>query len=96
MFTWTCDRSSKMDVSVSAGDLLQIDGTLDESVLIGDKFLPPPRTKRYLHYLLPRHLEDHAAGHGGCMHAYHIISALHLTGNNITVTSLDLQIHLGI
>ncbi|CAH0698792.1 unnamed protein product [Spodoptera exigua] len=45
MFTWTCDRSSKMDVSVSAGDLLQIDGTLDESVLIGDKFLPPPRTK---------------------------------------------------
>ncbi|CAH0698791.1 unnamed protein product [Spodoptera exigua] len=47
MFTWTCDRSSKMDVSVSAGDLLQIDGTLDESVLIGDKFLPPPRTKRW-------------------------------------------------
>lgn len=47
MFTWTCDRSSKLDVSVSAGDLLQIDGTLDESVLIGDKFLPPTRTKRY-------------------------------------------------
>ncbi|XP_063837708.1 MFS-type transporter SLC18B1-like [Ostrinia nubilalis] len=46
LFLWTCDMSSKMDVSVSAGDLLQLDGTLDESVLVGDKFLPPPvRTK---------------------------------------------------
>ncbi|XP_075981386.1 MFS-type transporter SLC18B1-like [Anticarsia gemmatalis] len=45
MFTCVCDRTSKMDVSVSAGDLLQIDGTLDESVLLGDK-MPPPRTKR--------------------------------------------------
>lgn len=48
VFLWTCDRSYKIvDVSVSAGDLLQLDGTLDESVLVGDKFLPPPvRTKR--------------------------------------------------
>ncbi|CAB3221001.1 unnamed protein product [Arctia plantaginis] len=44
LFTCTFDRTYKMDVSVSAGDLLQIDGTLDESVLIGDKF-PPPRTR---------------------------------------------------
>lgn len=47
LFLWTCGMPSKMDVSVSAGDLLQLDGTLDESVLVGDKFLPPPvRTKR--------------------------------------------------
>ncbi|XP_059049147.1 MFS-type transporter SLC18B1-like [Achroia grisella] len=45
IFLWTCERSSKMDVSVSAGDLLQLDGTLDESVLIGDKYMPPPRVK---------------------------------------------------
>lgn len=44
LFTCTFDRTYKMDVSVSAGDLLQIDGTLDESVLIGDKF-PPPRIR---------------------------------------------------
>lgn len=43
-FTCIFERSSKMDVSVSAGDLLQIDGTLDESVLIGDK-CPAPREK---------------------------------------------------
>lgn len=53
MFLWTCDRSYKMDVSVSAGDLLQIDGTLDESVLIGDKF-PAPREKRYYLFDVPR------------------------------------------
>ncbi|XP_072935433.1 MFS-type transporter SLC18B1-like [Epargyreus clarus] len=50
LFLWTCDRTSKMDVSVSAGDLLQLDGTLDESVLYGDKFiLPPtrPKSRRY-------------------------------------------------
>lgn len=47
VYLWVCDRSSKMDVSVSAGDLLQLDGTLDESVLIGDKYImPPPRVKR--------------------------------------------------
>ncbi|KAG6448008.1 MFS-type transporter SLC18B1 [Manduca sexta] len=45
MFLWTCDRSYKMDVSVSAGDLLQLDGTLDESVLVGDKYIAPERTK---------------------------------------------------
>ncbi|KPI93562.1 MFS-type transporter C6orf192 [Papilio xuthus] len=46
LYLWVCDRSSKMDVSVSAGDLLQLDGTLDESVLIGDKYImPPPRVK---------------------------------------------------
>lgn len=46
-YLWTSDRDPKMDVSVSAGDLLQLDGTLDESVLIGDKYLPPtPRVKR--------------------------------------------------
>ncbi|KAJ0181380.1 hypothetical protein K1T71_003465 [Dendrolimus kikuchii] len=45
LFLWTCDRTSKMDVSVSAGDLLQIDGTLDKSVLIGDKYMPQERVK---------------------------------------------------
>lgn len=45
MFLWIYDRTSKMDVSVSAGDLLQIDGTLDESVLIGDN-VPTQRVKR--------------------------------------------------
>ncbi|CAG5036397.1 unnamed protein product [Parnassius apollo] len=46
LYLWTCDRVSKMDVSVTAGDLLQLDGTLDESVLFGDKYImPPPRTK---------------------------------------------------
>ncbi|XP_026323655.1 MFS-type transporter SLC18B1-like isoform X2 [Hyposmocoma kahamanoa] len=45
LYLWTADRE-KLDVSVSAGDLLQLDGTLDESVLIGDKYImPPPRTK---------------------------------------------------
>ncbi|XP_050665572.1 MFS-type transporter SLC18B1-like isoform X2 [Leptidea sinapis] len=39
-----CDRP-RMEVSVSAGDLLQIDGTLDESVLIGEKYLPTTRPK---------------------------------------------------
>ncbi|KAI5642354.1 major facilitator superfamily domain-containing protein [Phthorimaea operculella] len=44
-YLWISDRE-KLDVSVSAGDLLQLDGTLDESVLIGDKYiLPPPREK---------------------------------------------------
>lgn len=47
LYLWTEDRE-KLDVSVSAGDLLQLDGTLDESVLIGDKYImAPPRTKRY-------------------------------------------------
>ncbi|XP_026485114.2 MFS-type transporter SLC18B1-like isoform X1 [Vanessa tameamea] len=46
LFLCTCDRY-KMEVSVSAGDLMQLDGTLDESVLIGDKFITPAtRTKR--------------------------------------------------
>lgn len=45
MYLWTCDRGYKMDVSVSAGDLLQLDGTLDESVLVGDKYMPPVRVK---------------------------------------------------
>ncbi|XP_034841523.1 MFS-type transporter SLC18B1-like [Maniola hyperantus] len=45
LYLSTCDRY-KMEVSVSAGDLMQLDGTLDESVLIGDKFIvPPARTK---------------------------------------------------
>ncbi|XP_023933722.1 MFS-type transporter SLC18B1 [Bicyclus anynana] len=45
LFLCTCDRY-KMDVSVSAGDLMQLDGTLDESVLIGEKFIAPTtRTK---------------------------------------------------
>ncbi|XP_060810410.1 MFS-type transporter SLC18B1-like [Amyelois transitella] len=45
IFLWSCERASKMDVSVSAGDLLQLDGTLDESVLMGDKYNPPMRVK---------------------------------------------------
>ncbi|CAG9576127.1 unnamed protein product [Danaus chrysippus] len=45
LFLFSCDRS-KMEVSVSAGDLVQLDGTLDESVLIGEKFMQPAtRTK---------------------------------------------------
>ncbi|XP_063633682.1 MFS-type transporter SLC18B1-like [Cydia splendana] len=44
VFLWTSDRASKLDVSVSAGDLLQVDGTLDGSVLIGDEY--PPATQR--------------------------------------------------
>lgn len=43
-----------MDVSVSAGDLLQMDGTLDESVLIGDKF-PPPKARRYKMFYFVRY-----------------------------------------
>ena len=47
LFLCTFDRY-KMEVSVSAGDLMQLDGTLDESVLVGDKYLPQTtRTKRY-------------------------------------------------
>ncbi|XP_049887797.1 MFS-type transporter SLC18B1-like isoform X2 [Pectinophora gossypiella] len=47
LYLWSSDRE-KLDVSVSAGDLLQLDGTLDESVLIGDKYiLPPPREKSH-------------------------------------------------
>lgn len=50
IFLWTYDRKSAMDVSVSAGDLLQLDGTLDGSVLIGEEFQQlTPRAKRYIH-----------------------------------------------
>ncbi|XP_038209175.1 MFS-type transporter SLC18B1-like [Zerene cesonia] len=49
IFLWTCDRP-KMEVSVSAGDLLQLDGTLDESVLIGEKFIPTTRPKSSRRY----------------------------------------------
>ncbi|XP_028037700.1 MFS-type transporter SLC18B1-like [Bombyx mandarina] len=38
MFVWIWDHTGSLDVSVSSGDLLQLDGTLDESVLVGDKF----------------------------------------------------------
>lgn len=49
VFLWVCDRDGKLDVSVSAGDLLQGDGTLDGSVLIGDEFSPATqRAKRSL------------------------------------------------
>ncbi|XP_041974149.1 MFS-type transporter SLC18B1-like isoform X2 [Aricia agestis] len=44
-FLCTCDRY-KMEVSVSAGDLLRLDGTLDESVLIGEKFMIPTTTRQ--------------------------------------------------
>lgn len=46
VFMWTCDRS-KMDLSVSAGDLLQMDGTLDKGVLTGEDLIPASRPKRY-------------------------------------------------
>ncbi|CAH2262331.1 jg26874 [Pararge aegeria aegeria] len=49
LFLCTCDRY-KMEVSVSAGDLMQTDGTLDESVLIGDKYIVPlirTKSRRY-------------------------------------------------
>ncbi|CAH3980264.1 MFS-type transporter SLC18B1-like [Pieris brassicae] len=48
VYMWTCDRS-KMDLSVSAGDLLQMDGTLDKGVLTGEDFIPAsrPKSRRY-------------------------------------------------
>lgn len=54
LFLCTCDRY-KMEVSVSAGDLMQLDGTLDESVLIGDKYTPVTRTKRYYILIITIH-----------------------------------------
>lgn len=53
LFLWLYDRSedSKLDVSTSAGDLLQHDGTLDSSVLIGDEYRPlTPQHKRWVLY----------------------------------------------
>lgn len=49
LFLCTCDRY-KMEVSVSAGDLMQLDGTLDESVLIGEKYIvPATRPRRFVY-----------------------------------------------
>lgn len=46
LFTYDRRRDNKLDVSISSGDLLQQDGTLDSSILIGEEYEPlTPRVK---------------------------------------------------